>query len=115
MTGSDDKKLRSLIVLAADGSEAAYKREKQTHAAGITKDAGSYEILKEISATHDGSIKATMIRVDPVSKTLVIAVRGTTTAPIDWVNDANGDPVEAGLVGLDVSTNNFAFQESELR
>ena len=77
-----------------------YKRKTQFQAAGITRDTDSYEILKEVPAAIDGSIKATVVQVDLSSRTLVVAVRGTiATAPIDWVNNANGKPIEAGPVG----------------
>jgi hypothetical protein len=56
-----------------------------------------HENFGEIPASRDGSIKATLIRLQPDHRTLVIAFRGSK-ALIDWIVNANTDFVDASEV-----------------
>ena len=65
----------------------------------MIRPAESFEEIKSISASLDGSVKATMIRLQESTQTVVVAFRGTNAMnPIDWITNANGSPVEAGEV-----------------
>ena len=59
----------------------------------------TYTDVRDISASLDGSTKATLIKVESDSRTLVVAFRGTkTTSPIDWITNANGNTEDAADV-----------------
>jgi hypothetical protein len=81
-----------LISLAAKSSFAVYKNPFDF---GV-KDF-EYEDVGEIPASRDGSIKATLIRLQPDHRTLVIAFKGSKTL-IDWIVNANTDLVDASEV-----------------
>jgi hypothetical protein len=84
-----------LAALAAECSEAVYKRRQTQTPEPVTAvvDVG------EFAASVDGSIRATLIKTDETSKTIVLSFRGTkATSPIDWLTNANGDAEDASEV-----------------
>ncbi|KAF2152247.1 alpha/beta-hydrolase [Myriangium duriaei CBS 260.36] len=85
-----------VVRVAADCAESVYERKCKAAVPGISLHPNDYEFLRQIAATANGDFKATTIRIHRLSRTLVIAVRGTKkTSPIDWITNANGEPIDA--------------------
>ena len=54
------------------------------------------ETITTIKASAGGSMRATLVCLDPAAQTLVISFRGTkVTSPVDWMTNANGDAVSS--------------------
>jgi hypothetical protein len=84
-----------LVALAAECSEAVYKRRQIQTPEPVTAVAD----VGEFAASVDGSIRATLIKTHEASKTIVLSLRGTkATSPVDWLTNANGDAEDASEV-----------------
>lgn len=95
-----DRHTLNLVSLAANCSEAVYKRETKTQVVGITQP-DAYKEIGDISASLDGSTKAVLITLESDSRTVVVAFRGTkATSPIDWITNANGNAEGAADVSV---------------
>jgi len=91
-----------LVRLAADCAEAVYDRKQKAVIPGLTLPTSDFELVREIAATSTGDFKATSLRVHQLSRTLVIAIRGTRkTSPIDWITNTNGEPNDASSVSCE--------------
>ncbi|ORY10613.1 Alpha/Beta hydrolase protein [Clohesyomyces aquaticus] len=91
-----DRETLEIVHIAADCAESVYARKHKTVIPGISLPSSSYDLVHQIAATAAGDFKATAIRVHNPSRTLVVAIRGTNkTSPIDWITNANGEPVDA--------------------
>ena len=100
----------SLIMLAARCSKAVYRREATIKQPSDTISSERFHEIVTIPASVDGSIKATLVRLDLDAKTLVISLRGTkATSPVDWLTNANGDAVDASKVCCTILNNDQSF------
>ena len=61
--------------------------------------------ITSIRASSSGSMRATLVRLDPAAQTLVIAFRGTKlTSPVDWLVNANANAVSSNGVCIHPSS-----------
>jgi hypothetical protein len=98
--------MKTIIMLAANASEAAYGRNALPEPEFLNK-AGLKTVREEAyPPSFDGSIKQLALRAfvptQPLHdvtepQILIIAVKGSASF-IDWITNFNGDPVESRFV-----------------